>query len=133
MFLYALTLQRPTAITSVIHGNFSGSKTQEILLARGRLLELYRLDVNTGKLYPLLAVEVFGIIRSLAPFRLTGATKDFIILGSDSGKVVILEYNPTKNTFDKVMVGNWGLQTLYNTVEIGVFSPFLCMVLFRAI
>ena len=103
MFLYALTLQRPTAITAVIHGNFSGSKTQEILLARGRLLELYRLDVNTGKLYPLLAVEVFGIIRSLAPFRLTGAHKDFIILGSDSGKIVILEFNPVKNTIDKVI------------------------------
>lgn len=102
MFLYSLTLQRPTCITSVIHGNFSGGKLQEILVAHGRLLELFKLDVNTGKLYPLLAMEAFGIIRSMVRFRLTGGAKDYVIIGSDSGRIVILEYNPTKNIFVKV-------------------------------
>jgi splicing factor 3B subunit 3 len=33
---------------------------------------------------------------------------DYIIVGSDSGRIVILEYNPTKNTFDKVHQETYG-------------------------
>ncbi|PNI31918.1 SF3B3 isoform 13, partial [Pan troglodytes] len=29
-------------------------------------------------------------------FRLTGGTKDYIVVGSDSGRIVILEYQPSK-------------------------------------
>jgi len=36
---------------------------------------------------------VFGIIRSINPFRLIGMKKDFLVIGSDSGRVVILEYD----------------------------------------
>jgi splicing factor 3B subunit 3 len=35
-------------------------------------------------------------------FRLTGGSKDYLVIGSDSGRVVILEYLPNKNIFDKV-------------------------------
>jgi splicing factor 3B subunit 3 len=75
MFLYNLTLQRATGITHAIHGNFSGTKTQEIVVSRGKILELLRPDANTGKVYVLLTVEVFAVIRSLMPFRLTGGNK----------------------------------------------------------
>lgn len=75
MHLYNLTLQRATGITHAVHGNFSGSKMQEILVSRGKSLELLRPDPNTGKVHTLLTVEVFGIIRSLMAFRLTGGTK----------------------------------------------------------
>ena len=75
MFLYNLTLQRSTAITHAIHGNFSGAKLQEIIVSRGKILELMRPDPNTGKVYTLLTHEVFGVIRSLMPFRLTGGNK----------------------------------------------------------
>lgn len=76
MFLYAVTLQRPTTITLAIQGNFSGTKLQEIVVARGqRVLELLRPDPNTGKIVPVLSVEVFGVIRSLVAFRLTGGSK----------------------------------------------------------
>ena len=75
MFLYALTLQKATAITHAIHGNFSGTKQQEIVIARSKVLELLRPDTNTGKIVPVLAVEVFGVIRSLVAFRLTGGSK----------------------------------------------------------
>ena len=44
-------------------------------MARGKVLELLRPDPNTGKVYPILTVEVFGIVRSLMPFRLTGGSK----------------------------------------------------------
>ena len=75
MYLYNLTLQRSTGIVAAIHGNFSGSKLQEIVVSRGKVLELLRHDPNTGKIYPVLSVEVFGVVRSLMPFRLTGGTK----------------------------------------------------------
>lgn len=75
MHLYNLTLQRATGITCAVHGNFSGSKLQEVIVARGKILELLRHDPNTGKIYPVLTQELFGVIRSLIPFRLTGGTK----------------------------------------------------------
>lgn len=79
MYLYNLTLQRATGITHAIHGNFSGSKIQEILIAHGKSLELVRPDPNTGKVHTLLQTEVFGIIRSMMSFRLTGSTKGKIL------------------------------------------------------
>ena len=75
MHLYALTLQKSSCITAAIHGNFSGKKIQEVVVARGKTLELLRPDPNTGKVVPLLSVEAFGIIRSIIPFRLTGSAK----------------------------------------------------------
>jgi len=79
MFLYNLTLQRATGITHAIHGNFSGTKQQEVVVSRGKILELLRPDPNTGKVYVQLTVEVFGVIRALMPFRLTGGTKGDVL------------------------------------------------------
>ncbi|XP_065186396.1 splicing factor 3B subunit 3-like [Sycon ciliatum] len=109
MYLYNVTLQRPTTITCAIQGNFTGTKQQEIVVARGqKVLELLRPDPNTGKIVPVLSVEVFGVIRSLVAFRLTGASKDFIVVGSDSGRIVILEYKPAKNVFEKIHQETFG-------------------------
>ncbi|KAK9502509.1 hypothetical protein O3M35_011278 [Rhynocoris fuscipes] len=108
MFLYNLTLQRATGITHAVHGSFSGSKQQEILVSRGKCLELLRPDPNTGKVHSLLTVEIFGVIRSLMSFRLTGGNKDYAVVGSDSGRIVILEYNPQKNILEKVHQETFG-------------------------
>lgn len=75
MHLYNLTLQPPTAITHAVAGNFSGSRAQEIIVSRGTRLELLRPDAQSGKVLTVIATEVFGSIRSLAAFRLTGGTK----------------------------------------------------------
>lgn len=107
MYLYSLTLQQATGILCAINGSFSGGKSQEIVVARGKVLDLLRPDDN-GKLQSLLSVEIFGAIRSLAQFRLTGAQKDYIVVGSDSGRIVILEYNKEKNTFDKIHQETFG-------------------------
>lgn len=107
MYLYSLTLQQPTGIICAINGNFSGGKSQEIVVARGKVLDLLRPDDN-GKLQSLLSVEIFGAIRSLAQFRLTGAQKDYIVVGSDSGRIVILEYNKEHNIFEKVHQETFG-------------------------
>ena len=85
MHLYNLTLQRATGITHSIHGNFSGSKLQEVVVSRGKILELLRPDPNTGKVHILLSVDMFGIIRSLMAFRLTGGNKGEISSGLYGG------------------------------------------------
>ncbi|XP_074601621.1 splicing factor 3b subunit 3 [Brevipalpus obovatus] len=108
MHLYNMTLQRATGITHAIHGSFSGTKNQEIAVSRGKVLELLRPDISTGKIHTLVSVEVFGIIRSMMAFRLTGGSKDYLVIGSDSGRVVILEFNSTKNTFEKVHQETFG-------------------------
>ena len=84
MHLYNLTLQTPTAITQAIVGNFSGARQQEIIVSRGTRLELLRPDVQTGKVSTVIASDVFGSIRSLAAFRLTGGTKGEILYVSVS-------------------------------------------------
>ncbi|KAI0755924.1 mono-functional DNA-alkylating methyl methanesulfonate N-term-domain-containing protein [Irpex lacteus] len=103
MHLYNLTLQPPTAITQAIVGNFSGARQQEIIVSRGTRLELLRPDVQTGKVSTVIASDVFGSIRSLAVFRLTGGTK-----GSDSGRIVILDYDPKTSSFVKVHQETFG-------------------------
>ncbi|KYQ99772.1 CPSF domain-containing protein [Tieghemostelium lacteum] len=108
MYLYNLTLQNPTTIYQCISGNFSGTKSRpEVLVSHGRSLELFSYD-DHGKLDSILYTEIFGTIRSMMPFRLTGGNKDYIIIGSDSGRVVILEYNPSKNQFDQVHQETFG-------------------------
>jgi splicing factor 3B subunit 3 len=106
MYLYALTLQSSTAITHAITGNFSEASAQELVVSRGKILELIRLV--DGKLVSIVSIEIFGVIRALAPFRLTGGSKDYIVVGSDSGRIVILEYNRTKNSFDQVHQETYG-------------------------
>ncbi|XP_010939835.1 spliceosome-associated protein 130 A [Elaeis guineensis] len=107
MYLYSLTLQRATGVVCAINGSFVGGKTQEIVVARGKTLDLLRPD-DAGKIQTLHSVEVFGAIRSLAQFRLTGSQKDYVVVGSDSGRIVILEYSKEKNCFDKVHQETFG-------------------------
>ena len=71
MHLYSLTLQKNSGITAAVFGNFSAPKQQELVVARGKILELMRPDDN-GKVQTVHATEVFGIVRSIATFRLTG-------------------------------------------------------------
>ncbi|OXU22780.1 hypothetical protein TSAR_009510 [Trichomalopsis sarcophagae] len=81
----------------------SGTKMHDIIVSRGQSLELLRPDPNTGKVHTMLTVEVFGIIRSLMAFRLTGGIEDCLVVGFDSGQIVILEYVPAKNVFEKLL------------------------------
>lgn len=79
MFLYSLTLQPPMTISHAILGQFSGTKEQQILVASGSRLALLRPEPAQGKVVTLLAHDVFGIIRSLASFRLAGSTKGMFV------------------------------------------------------
>ena len=47
MHLFNVTLQKSSAITASVYGNFSAPRQQEIVVARGgRVLELARPDEN---------------------------------------------------------------------------------------
>ncbi|KAF9073666.1 CPSF A subunit region-domain-containing protein [Rhodocollybia butyracea] len=108
MHLYNLTLQPPTAITQAVVGNFSGVRQQEIIASHGTRLELLRPDPQTGKVATIISTDVFGSIRSLASFRLTGGTKDYAIVGSDSGRIIILDYDPKTSSFVKLHQETFG-------------------------
>jgi len=73
--MYNLTLRPSSAVTQAILGQFAGTKEQQILTAQGSRLVLYRPDVSAGKVLPIVSHDVFGIIRSLAVFRLAGSNK----------------------------------------------------------
>ncbi|VDN50378.1 unnamed protein product [Dracunculus medinensis] len=109
MHLYNLTLQGSSSINQAVHGSFSGlPKQQEVCIARGNLLQLLFCDPKTGKIHVLCSQNVFGIIRSLLAFRLTGGSKDYIVVGSDAGRIVILEYNSQKVSFERVHQETFG-------------------------
>lgn len=109
MQLYNLTLQGSSCINQAIHGSFSGlPKQQEVCVARGSCLQLLFCDPNTGKIHTLCSHNVFGVIRSLLAFRLTGGNKDYIVVGSDAGRIVILEYNAQKVCFERVHQETFG-------------------------
>ncbi|KAL1999187.1 hypothetical protein VTN02DRAFT_4905 [Thermoascus thermophilus] len=108
MFMYSLTIQPPTAITQAILGQFAGTKEQQIVTASGSKLTIHRPDPTQGKITPIFSQDVFGIIRTLAAFRLAGSSKDYIIIGSDSGRITIIEYVPSQNRFNRIHLETFG-------------------------
>jgi splicing factor 3B subunit 3 len=52
--------------------------------------------------------ECFGVIRKVIPFRLLGMQKDFLVVGSDSGRIVILEYDNEGQRFVKLHQETFG-------------------------
>ncbi|MCJ1436616.1 pre-mRNA-splicing factor rse1 [Xylographa pallens] len=108
MFMYSLTIQPPSSITQAILGQFAGTKEQQIVTASGSRLTIHRPDPQQGKIATILSQDVFGIIRSLAAFRLAGSNKDYIIIGSDSGRITIIEYLPSTNRFGRLHLETFG-------------------------
>lgn len=86
MFLYSLTVQPPTNVTQAVLGQFAGTREQLIITGAGSQLSLLRPDPSQGKVITLLSHDVFGIIRSLAAFRLAGSNKGKSIQSPPSGK-----------------------------------------------
>ena len=103
MHLYSLTLCKATAINQACSGSFTGPDTDEICTAKGKIIELLKVDKETGQLEIIHTQEMFGIIRSIMKFRLIGMQKDYLVIGSDSGRVVILEYDANKGHFIKLI------------------------------
>ena len=107
MHLYSLTLQPPGAVTAAVFGNFSAPRQQEVVVAKGRVIELLRPD-ETGKLHTVLSRDVFGIVRTLLSFRLFGGDRDFLVVASDSGRIAFLEYQVDRGDFVQVHLETYG-------------------------
>jgi splicing factor 3B subunit 3 len=90
-------------LASSLHflGNFSGPKQQEICIVKGNALELMRPD-DHGKLQTICSTLVFAVIRSIVSFRLAGSNRDYIVIGSDSGKISIVEFDNKINNWKLV-------------------------------
>lgn len=108
LHLYSVTLQKPTSIVKSILGNFSGTSTQEIVIARGSYLELYQTDKDTEKLELQHSYNFFAIIRAIAPFRIAGSKQDHIIVTSDSGRIAIVDYNAQTKRFEQIHLETYG-------------------------
>lgn len=98
MHLYNLTLQSASATVQAVVGNFSGARQQEIIVSHGTRLELLRPDPQTGKIATVIATDVFGSIRSLAAFRLTGGTK-----GEPPVRIVLVRVILTFERFPRLL------------------------------
>ncbi|KDD76218.1 hypothetical protein H632_c310p0, partial [Helicosporidium sp. ATCC 50920] len=107
MYLYSLTLSRATAITAAVSGSFTAPRLQEIAVSRGKVLDLLRPD-ETGRLHVVHSWEAFGLVRSLAPFRFPGGQRDYLIVSSDSGRLVILEWSASRGRWTKVHQETYG-------------------------
>jgi len=103
MYLYSLTLNQASLINNSVYGSFSGPNRHEIVVSKGaKILEMLRLDEETGKINVVYRQECFGVIRKIIAFRLLGMQKDFLVVGSDSGRIVILEYDNEHQRFVKL-------------------------------
>ena len=102
LHLTALTLQKSTLVNQAVYGNFSTAKVAEIIVSRGSILELLRPDINQGRLLSVAQFNTYSVIRSLIAFRLTGANRDFVVVGSDSGKISVLEFVDASSEFKVV-------------------------------
>jgi splicing factor 3B subunit 3 len=104
MYLYHLTLQHGNAVRAAASGYFSAANAQEVVVAKAgsSVIELLRLDTDNARLVSVTSTDAFANIRTLAPFRLNQSSFDYLILGSDSGSIVILKFDDTEQKFIRV-------------------------------
>jgi len=107
MHLYNLTLVRSGAITSVVYGSFSGPKLHELAVTSGTTVGILRPD-EYGRVRVVYQTECFACVRGIVPFRLTGSKKDYIAVGSDSGKLAVLRYDEKSKRLETVHCETFG-------------------------
>lgn len=107
MHLYHQTLATATGCTQAVHGSFTAPKAQELVLNHGTSLELLRPD-DSGRLQQIHFTSAFSTIRSLDCFRIVGGQCDYLAVGSDSGRIVILLFSRKLSCFQKVHEETFG-------------------------
>jgi splicing factor 3B subunit 3 len=85
MHLYNLTLKGSTQTIDLIAGNFS-SKNQVLFIRNGSIAIMDQLKMVSTQL-------LFGLIRQVKVLRVPGSSVDLIVLTSDSGRFMILQWN----------------------------------------
>ena len=76
-------------------------------VSRGKVIELWRLE-ESARLMLVAQTEVFGLIRTLVPFRLTGGSRDYVLATSDSGRLSLLEFDGDKKKWKTVHQETFG-------------------------
>ncbi|KAL7720928.1 Pre-mRNA-splicing factor rse-1 [Entamoeba marina] len=106
MNLMNLTIEEGGVITHSMFGDFSGNGSVELLLIRSQTtLQIYHIDKNdhlTLKLH----VPTFCLVRSISTIRIGTEQNDYIVIGSDSGSISLLRYDPITNS----------IKTLHNEI-----------------
>lgn len=98
--LYHLTLRGPSVTIRSKIGQFLGSKkSQELVLATSTTIEVWKPNSNSGKLEKLSQQQSLGIIQCIDTLRLPGTQQDYLVITSDSGKIVIAEYQQERLQF----------------------------------
>ena len=105
--LYHLTLERGGSVSCTTHGSFSGPKQHEVVCGRGTCLELLSVSA-TGAVTSTSVQHAFGLVRRVSAFRLPGQNKDYLVVTSDSGRIVILEFDAKVGTWAKVHQETYG-------------------------
>ena len=71
-------------------------------------LEILVSEPQSGRLSSLIRRHLFGTVRSIQSLRMLGSSKDYIAIGSDSGRVSILEYVPESHSLKILALETFG-------------------------
>lgn len=83
--LYHLTLRPPTHSTLVAVGRFQDRTTQDIVVALGLYLHVYRAHEETGKLKHQLEQNVFAHVQAVAAYTPAGLDTELLLIAADLG------------------------------------------------
>ena len=105
MYLYHLSVQRGGGITTAVSGSFTAAKQTEVVLVSGSRVELVQFT-DTGLQRSLDVTDTFGVVRDVATVRQMGGSHDYLVISSDSGRIVIAEW--VKGAWTKVQEETYG-------------------------
>ncbi|CAH2352745.1 pre-mRNA-splicing factor Rse1p [[Candida] railenensis] len=104
LFLYQLTLRRPSHTSNVVVGQFTpNKKVQELIFANGTNIEMYRPNQSSGKLHKICQQDTWGEVQGLDIYRLSGSSEDLLVVTSDSGKLTFLKFDIVHSLFYPVL------------------------------
>ena len=111
--MYDLELEKSNYIHNVCSGNFTKPRANEVVQIRGTdTIELVGLDIKAKKQTAnvICVQKCFCVIRSVCSLRLRefGGKIDYLCLGSDTGKMSILQFNRDKWLFEEVCSLTYG-------------------------
>lgn len=107
MHLYHLTVLPSGAATHVAYGAFSAPRQQEVVVANGSSLQLFRLT-KAGQVVSIGRADTFACIRAIAPFRLTGSRQDYLLVTSDAGTIALLCFSLPTRSFTQLRCETFG-------------------------
>lgn len=109
LYLYNLTLKQPSCYNQTILGQFMGDKkSQEIFVSNGTSVQLLKPNIDSGKIEIICQQNLLGVIFKAQKLRAIGASKDSVVVTSDSGNIVILEFDLRTNKFVSLVQEPYG-------------------------